>query len=194
VFYPGQPRIVPDLLAVLDVEPHERMKWVVSDEGKGLDLVLEVMASGTGAKDLDQNVARFAALGIPEYFVFDRTRARLFGWRLPEPNAPSYRPIVPQDGRWTSGVLGLDLVPEGSRVRFYYGTAPLLEADELLARANAMLSEMLERKEEAERRAAAEAERAAAEAERAAAEAERAQKLEAELGAARAEIERLRGR
>src|SRR5271155_5556399 len=37
VFYPGEPRFSPDLLAVLDVDPHQRTKWAVAQEGKGLD-------------------------------------------------------------------------------------------------------------------------------------------------------------
>src|SRR5688500_3391700 len=39
-YYPGQPRFCPDVLVVLDVEPHPRSRWVVSAEGKGLDFVL----------------------------------------------------------------------------------------------------------------------------------------------------------
>src|SRR6185503_4110611 len=39
VFYPGEARFSPDVLAVLDVELRERDRWVVVDEGKGLDLV-----------------------------------------------------------------------------------------------------------------------------------------------------------
>ncbi len=42
VFYPGVARFAPDVLAVLDVEPGDRMSWVVAKEGKGLDFVLEV--------------------------------------------------------------------------------------------------------------------------------------------------------
>ena len=37
IYYPGEARFAPDLLAVVDVEPHKREKWVVSAEGKGLD-------------------------------------------------------------------------------------------------------------------------------------------------------------
>src|SRR4051812_4474593 len=44
VLYPGEKPFSPDVLAVLDVEEPEddqRMSWVVADEGKGLDLVIE---------------------------------------------------------------------------------------------------------------------------------------------------------
>jgi hypothetical protein len=42
IFYPGERRFAPDLLAVADVDPHERSSWVVAAEGKGLDFVLEI--------------------------------------------------------------------------------------------------------------------------------------------------------
>jgi hypothetical protein len=51
VFYPGEPRFCPDVLAVRDVDPHPRTKWVVSDEGHGLDLVIEVHHEGDRTKD-----------------------------------------------------------------------------------------------------------------------------------------------
>lgn len=66
VYYPGEKRFATDLLAVLDVEPHERDKWVVSAEGKGLNFVLEVHVGGDRKKDASLNVERYARLGIPE--------------------------------------------------------------------------------------------------------------------------------
>jgi hypothetical protein len=67
VYYPGERMFAPDLIAAVDVEPHERMRWVVAQEGRGLDLALEVTLEGSRNKDLVENVARFALLGIPEY-------------------------------------------------------------------------------------------------------------------------------
>src|SRR4051794_33590048 len=51
VYYPKAPRFAPDLLAVLDVDDHERTKWFVSAEGKGLDWVMEVHYGGDRKKD-----------------------------------------------------------------------------------------------------------------------------------------------
>ena len=51
VYYPASRPIAPDLLAVLDVEPHDRTKWVVDAEGKGIDFVLEVHFGGEKKKD-----------------------------------------------------------------------------------------------------------------------------------------------
>jgi Uma2 family endonuclease len=169
VFYPEERRFAPDVLAVLDVEPHDRDKWVVATEGKGLDLVIEVHVSGDRRKDEVENVERYARLGIKEYFIFDRGRRLLRGYRLPgsggeerKARPRAYHPILPQEGRFPSEVLGLDLMLEGERLRFFYGAAAVPEAEELISRLGTALNEALASREEAERRAQAEAERAAA--------------------------------
>jgi len=174
VFYPAEPRFAPDLLAVTDVEPHERTRWVVADEGKGLDFVLEVHAAGDRRKDEKTNVERYARLGIQEYFFFDRTGLRLVGYRLPagagDASARVYQRLVPQAGRYASGVLGLDLALDGTRLRFFSGNAPLEDADEMVARLGSMLDEVIAGQEDLAGKLA---------------EAER------QLAEARAEIERL---
>lgn len=184
VYYPGEPMFAPDLMAVTDVEIKERPSWSVSAEGKGLDLALEIIWSGRAKKDLEDNVARYAALGIAEYFVFDRKRLRLRGFRLAA-GSKRYQPLLPQEGRMSSAVLGLELGIEGERLRFYHGLAAVPETAELLARLGSMVSGLSDRIDEAERRAE-EAERQA-EAERARAD-ENARKLAEAL----AEIERLK--
>ena len=186
-YYPDEAVFCPDVLAVRDVEPHPREKWVVSAEGKGLDLILEVHVSGDPKKDFETNVKRYARLGVPEYFAFDRGKMRLLGWRLPTPDARTYVPILPQAGRYASAVLQLDLALEEDRVRFYFGTAPLAEAEELIQRLERAVNDVTERAQQ-------EAERAQQEAERAQQEAERAAELERRLAAALAELEKLRTR
>jgi Uma2 family endonuclease len=161
VFYPDEPRFSPDVLAVLDVDSHERDKWVVSAEGKGLDLVIEVHYGGDKAKDYEINVERYARLGVREYFIFDRRGLSLRGYRLPPsdeartPRRGVYRPIVPQGGIYPSHVLGLDLMLDGSRLRFLFGMAPVPEAEELVAKLQSMVDSLLVRAEEAEKRVSA---------------------------------------
>jgi len=178
VYYPGEPRFAPDVLAVTDVDPHEREKWVVLEEGKGLDFVLEIHVSGSFVKDFQANRRRYARLGIREYFFFDRTRGRLHGWNLATSEARIYEAIMPQHGLYTSCVLGLELGLEGERLRFYYGMAPLPEADDLVARLDHIVEGFVRRAEQAE-----------AERDQERAERERAEQRIAEL---EAEIERLR--
>ena len=156
VFYPGEPRFSPDVFAVLDVDSHQRTKWVVADEGRGLDLVIEVHYAGDRAKDYQTNVERYARLGITEYFIFDRAALDLRGHRLlpAQGKKPGvYRPILPQGGRWASTVLGLDLAIDGGKIRFFHGNAPLLEAAELADKLGKMLDEVVLHKQEAEDRA-----------------------------------------
>lgn len=161
VYYPNAPRFAPDLLAVLDADDHERTKWTVSAEGKGLDWVLEVHVGGDRKKDAERNVTRYAQLGIPEYFLYDRARSALLAYRLPSASATSYVPILPQRGLYTSSVLGLDVEVQRDRLRFYAGTALLLESEELIARLETMLEQVQERAaEEARLRQASEAENA----------------------------------
>lgn len=153
VFFPDESAFVPDLIAVLDVEPHDRMRWVVDVEGKGIDFALEVLVAGDARKDLERNVERYARLGIHEYFVFDRARLRLHGYRLPATDrvgaSPAgYQRVVPQAGHFPSMVLGLDLVLDGDRLRFFAGNAPLEDADEMIARLGAMLDKVIAREAE----------------------------------------------
>jgi Uma2 family endonuclease len=145
VLYPGEPPFTLDLLAVLDVpEPEDdpRMAWVVADEGKGLDLVIEVLHHGDRDKDLVQNVERYARLGIAEYFVYDRGLQQIHGFRLPASGAKRYQRIVPQVGRYTSTVLRLDLAVLEGRLRFFVGDAELPGTADLIGRLQTMVEEL----------------------------------------------------
>ena len=210
VYYPDEQLFAPDLIAVMDVEPHDREHWVVSHEGKGLDLALEILSRGDRRKELERNVERYARLGIQEYFVFDRKRSKLAAYSLggEGEGASSYAPIIPQHGRWRSSVLGLEFGVEADRLRLFSGTAPVPELSELAERAELLLQdaqqlveaaelraeEEAHRAEEEARRAEEEARRAEEEAERAKAETRRAQRAEAEVERLRAELEALKSK
>ncbi|MFL5354382.1 Uma2 family endonuclease [Archangium sp.] len=174
VYYPAERRFAPDMVAVLDVETHLRGKWVVSHEGKGLDWVLEVHVGGDRKKDAEFNVSRYARLGIPEYFIFDRARVQLLGYRLPRAGAREYVPMKPRKGRYVSRRLGLELGLVEGRLRFYDGTGMLLDAEEMRAHMEQLVRKEHQRADE-EVRLRRKAQRKAAEAERRAAE------LQAEL-------------
>jgi Uma2 family endonuclease len=193
VYYPGERVFAPDVVAVLDVEPHPRERWVVSHERRGLDFALEVHVSGNRTKDLEENVTRYAKLGIPEYFVFEPLRSRLFGYRLLKERS-DYQPIVPQEGRWASSVLGLELAMEGGRIRFYHGSAPLPEAEELIVRLGAMIEDVVTREEEIARQLEAERQRADEAASRAEEAASRAEEAGSRADEAASRAERLAAR
>ncbi len=185
VYYPSEPMFAPDVFAVLDVEPHPRSRWAVSHEGKGLDFALEVTLAGDRRKDLETNVEFYARLGIPEYFVLDLKLRRLLGYRLGASGA--YEPIVPQAGRWTSQVLGLDLAMELGHVRFFAGSAALPHSEELIVRLEGMLGDLVAK----EQALADELDAASRDAARASALAEQ-EKMRTEQEKARAEGEKAR--
>ncbi|MBX3270585.1 MAG: Uma2 family endonuclease [Sandaracinaceae bacterium] len=174
VLYPGEPMIVPDVLAVVDCDPDiEPDTWVVLDQGRGIDLVIEVRNLGRKHKDLVENVRDYARLGIPEYFSFDCVHGHLRGWRLGAAGG-GYQPIVPQGGYLRSVVLGLELATVGKRLRFFANASMVPDAAELVARLQGIADDRQSALEAAEReREAAEREREAAEREREAAERER---------------------
>jgi Uma2 family endonuclease len=189
-YYPAEPRFAPDLFAVLDASDQVRDKWVVSAEGKGLDWVLEVHVGGDRKKDAERNVARYARLGIPEYFLYDRERNRLAAYRLSAPDARVYAPIVPNHGLYESQVLGLEVRVAEDRLQFYWGTALVLESGDLIAQLQEMYDQVQRRAEAEHQRAEAERERAEAEHQRAEAERERAEAAEQELARLREELAR----
>jgi hypothetical protein len=191
VYYPGEPMFAPDVMAVVEVETHPRMSWVVSHEKKGLDLALEVHVSGDWRKDLQRNVEHYARLGIQEYWVFDRKHLRLSGWRLGEDGR--YRQRVPQHGFYQSEVLGLELQVEDERLRFYMGRAPLPEADEMIATLEQMVERVEARSAELEQHLAEEQRLRAEEQQRREEEQQRREEAERRLAEALAELERLRG-
>jgi Uma2 family endonuclease len=153
VLYPGERPFTPDILAVLGVEQpedDERMAWVVADEGKGLDLVIEVLHRGDRDKDLVENVDRYAQLGITEYFVYDRARQQVHGFRLPAPGARHYQRIMPQLGHLHASVLGLDLAVIGNTLRFLAGEATLPVSADLISRLQDMVQGLETKAEEAQ--------------------------------------------
>ncbi len=134
IYYPGERVFAPDVFAVLDVPLHERDRWVVSDEQRGLDWVLEIFLAGSRRKDFERNVELYARLGIHEYFLFDRGALRLEGFRFPTPTSRVYERISPEAQRYSCGSLGLELAIVGDRLRFFAADAELPDVEELIDR------------------------------------------------------------
>ena len=94
---PSGQRISPDLLISFNANPalyRQDNAYVISRQGKPPDLVLEIASRRTGRHDVENKPARYAALGIPEYWRFDETGefhgTRLAGDRLVEDR---YEPV-----------------------------------------------------------------------------------------------------
>ena len=75
---------VPDLLIAFDVDSslyYRSNGYVISEQGKPPDLVLEVASESTAGRDLGVKRDYYAAFGIPEYWRFDET-GEYYGDRL----------------------------------------------------------------------------------------------------------------
>ena len=84
----GNPRksISPDIFVAFGIGRKERRIYKIWEEGKPPDFVLEFASKGTYRTDLTRKVQLYAAIGIPEYFVYDVDRrylpTPLMGFRL----------------------------------------------------------------------------------------------------------------
>ena len=85
----GRYRRVPDLIVALDADPaayYASNGYIVQEQGKPPDFVLEVASESTGDEDTGPKRDDYEALGVREYWRFDETGAyhktRLAGDRL----------------------------------------------------------------------------------------------------------------
>ncbi len=157
--------VAPDVMVAVGVDDRLRDSWVIWQEGKGPDFVLEVASESTWKRDRDEKPAIYASMGVAEYFLYDpeggRLDPRLQGYAL---RGGAYRALpseVLADGARgvRSAVLGLcaHLRGPGQELRWRDpATGQDLEAPEEVETA---------REAEAAARAAAEAENAALRAE-----------------------------
>ena len=165
----------PDLLIAFDVDPvanRARKGYLIPEQGKPPDFVLEVASDSTYRRDVTIKRADYARMGVLEYWRFDPdgglpNRTYLAGDRLVD---GLYEPIsihrTEEGTYWGHSVsLGLDLCWEEGELRFWdpEGQRYLATYDDVLAYGRQ-----------------AEADRAEAEAARDAAEA-RVRELEEEL-------------
>ena len=129
----------PDLLVAFGVDPaayKRRNAYVISEQGKPPDFVLEIVSRSSRRADRVDKRENYAALGIPEYWRFDeagrRPETRLAGDRLVDGR---YEPIDIEelpDGvlqgysaalnlylRWEQGQLGLHDPATGRHILTY---------------------------------------------------------------------------
>ena len=153
VYYPGKKGFTPDVIAVTDVDPGKRDCWMVSKEGKGVDLAFEVHYKGKWKKDFVTNVTKFSTMGIREYFIYDVRRQLLRAYRLSAAGA-DYELIPSHAGRLPSRMLQLDVALEAGQVRFYQGGAILVTGTELVGKLEQMVDAAVSRAEQATMRLA----------------------------------------
>ena len=122
----GNPRVsvAPDVFVVLGVEDRVRRHYLVWEEGKAPDFVLEVASKSTWREDLGRKREIYARLGVREYWQYDPTGEYfspvLQGLRLAGGDHVRQLAVASPDGALTlqSETLGLKLRAQGGEMRF----------------------------------------------------------------------------
>jgi hypothetical protein len=122
-YKPGNKRrhVSPDLLVAKGLSPTRRDYYLLWEEGKPPDVVVEYTSESTQQEDIEGKFAIYRdQVKVPEYFLFD-PRAEylnppLQGFRLV---GGDYVRIEPVEGRLPSEQLGLHLQRRGNELRFY---------------------------------------------------------------------------
>ncbi len=146
---PLEPAKSPDIAVVdgLEVDPanlEETPSYYVGGDGPPPRVVFEISSKETWRQDLEEKPAKYAAMGVNEYFVYDpnsrsywirqwRDHNRLVGWRR-NSNSGEYELVAKDEtGRLWSEVLASWLVvePEGLRLYTTDGQLRLTEAEAL---------------------------------------------------------------
>ena len=111
----------PDVFVVKDVAKHRRPYYLIWEERKGPDVVIELTSKTTKEEDIDDKYQLYQdVLKVPEYFLFDPHQdylePPLQGYRR---NAGLYVPIEPVQGRLPSEELNLHLEMHDGELRLY---------------------------------------------------------------------------
>jgi len=112
--YPARP----DVMVLARPIDKGRAATTVAESGVPL-FIAEIASRSTVRNDREGKRIAYAAIGVPEYVVFDPSE-RLLGpgrvmeaWRLPTPDARVYASWAPEpDGEWRSRALGVTLHPD----------------------------------------------------------------------------------
>src|SRR5262249_51689896 len=112
-YVPGNKRkhVSPDVFVVRGVAKRKRLYYLLWEEGKSPEMILEITSKSTRKEDLDTKLKLYGdVLKVFEYFLFapfaESLKPPLRGYRLTD---GEYAPIQPVAGRLPSEVLGLHL-------------------------------------------------------------------------------------
>ncbi len=99
----------PDFFAVLGVPKKERLSWVVWEEGKAPDVIIELLSQSTAKIDKNEKKLVYQnRLRVPEYFWYDVFNPN--DWEGFSLNNGVYQPITKENDRMICNSLGLNLV------------------------------------------------------------------------------------
>jgi Uma2 family endonuclease len=177
--------ISPDVFVVRGVADYQRPNYLLWEEGRGPEVVIELTSATTHREDMGRKMDLYRdTLRVREYFLFDPDGdyldPPLQGYRL---RRGAYHPIRAVRGRLPSQVLGLHLEADGRHLRLWnpaLGTWLPTPAERLQQEMQARQQEALAR-QEAEQRADSADQRADTAEQRADTAEQRADKMAAEL-------------
>lgn len=123
----GNPQAVvaPDVFVVIGARKYDRPSYLLWQEPKAPDFVMEITSRSTRSEDQGAKRGIYAFLGVREYFQFDPTgdylEPPLKGFTLRDDNYLPIPTIELSNGTRAlhSEVLGLDLRIENGELRFY---------------------------------------------------------------------------
>ena len=161
----GEPRsrVAPDVFVVFGAPKRRRRTYLLWEEPKGPDFVLEVTSWSTRRRDQGFKRDLYARLGVGEYWLFDPTGdwldPRLQGNRLADGTYVPLSPIGIEGGERVlqSAVLGLDVYVDGEEIRFRNPATgrkllTLEETDRALGKSGRKLEETDRKLEESDRK------------------------------------------
>ena len=117
-------RVAPDVFVVFGVPKRRRRIYLLWEEGKAPDFVLEITSRSTRRQDQGFKRDLYARLGVTEYWLFDPTGdwldPPLQGHDLLDGRYERRSPIGIEGGErvFHSPVLGLDMYVDGGEIRF----------------------------------------------------------------------------
>lgn len=119
--YNRRRHVAPDVFVVEGVPKHRREGYLLWEEGKGPDFVIELTSPSSRKEDKKKKFRLYRdVLRVREYFLFDPKnqylKPQLQGHRLVE---GEYLPIDPVGGRLPSEVTGLHLEADGTDLRLH---------------------------------------------------------------------------
>ena len=113
--------VSPDVFVVQGVPKRERLNYLLWEEGKGPDVVIELTSSSTRREDVKKKFELYQdVLHVAEYFLFDPygdyLRPSFQGYRLQD---GKYQAIEEREGKLVSTILGLELKRHGDSLRLF---------------------------------------------------------------------------
>ena len=140
----------PDFFLVLDTENRERKSWVVWQEGKYPDMIIELLSDTT--RKIDKNAKKTLyeqVFKTPEYYLYDPHSYEFLGYRL---SGTGYIPVIPDKyKRIYSPVTGLWLAVRKERLRWLTPDGELVPSHAELAEQEKMHAEQEKSRAEQER-------------------------------------------